>query len=1189
MAFIETHGGFKNLSPSPDIAFQWQDNGAAWPSVAAAHAGTPESYRAIGKVRFIDIGDGRGVIEYMYRNGAELADLVPRYENLESAQQYLEAITQKVGEAEYHAEQSRLFSEVSSASYDQKGPYDPIANVPPLTADASANPGPKPKEYTISRSGPLLFATEGQLAGYLVEENDTLRELSNGKWLVHRDPNSKKVSDLQKLTRITIPFTEPFTGESHDDGTAIPSNGSIQVPNGSKGEGTVLVKKFDLATYPSIQVGDTLSFACYITENIAGISSASGVNRLVNNLFAVRNGATINAAVTNKLQTRLTETSLVFTYDYVVVAGDTILFEIISKGNSTNSSGSMWVWQVTRAELVRKTLRVGANLLEDSLFLQNKRLTDAEKLLSATAEDVSAISEKITFPNLADPALFEHGKVMGTDGIILSNASYCLSGKIPVKELLPYAGRTSLINNMRYGVFFSAADVILGGFNSTWTAGFTPPAGTAYVRVTVLDSESTTFMFEQAAASTTFLAFGESRMIETSISADYIQPTPSKQLVSSTQITNWDKGAAAGEKIVRKNLIDPSKVTQDKIMQSSGVTVNSTAWVYSDFLPVTPGLRYRGNSSVASSYRYACCYNAAKVRVPGGWDTQWKDDFTCPVDVFFIILTIVKTELSTAYFEQAETLNGFTPYSDMQTLGLHQPANYVVESPTRAFVTPTAKARLDKLSFLDTSLFSELEMKGIMPRESFAPSPFKKELSVFYDYLLQGDGDLITDTKNGSKSTGVAGYCSPTVNSNLLPEFCREENFHTKWCRHMLENYFIGQKQERFDTAGRFTITGDVTVTATNNARHWGHQWPDSTTGLDYGGPVPNGQVFIDTYYQIIKPNTGNATITFGLPDSNYKMAWILRHSHLTGILSFSVAGGANRLEYLVDRDTDTWAELHGANTYDTSTPDSFKTGVNYTNGGVTSTKIRLDQYSMPLIIRRKAGFTISGTILITATMLGGKQIEHWGIYYTRSKRLFIPSSSAMGSHDASSLEPFDETGIDKRKPQWIFYDADIVNQWRQPTISPTDTPTQYANRIGAYATTLVGKAYVKGLLVTFDMWHKNMNLFETTSDMPTEYLTSEGYNNGLDYMNRAKKVVTALVSLPANVGRMAVIDTQPGCMNYNNKLAKDQNITRSSAQWINKASDPPNALSLLMDGTHNGNNGEENKWRLVRPVFNAG
>jgi lysophospholipase L1-like esterase len=108
MAEIEVHGSLKNLSAAPDIAFQFQPNGQPWASVTAAHNGTPEAYRAIGKVRFV-WEDGR-LREYWYYDGTGLGNLVRRYDNLDTTQEYVEYLEGLMAAAKQAEENASRYS-----------------------------------------------------------------------------------------------------------------------------------------------------------------------------------------------------------------------------------------------------------------------------------------------------------------------------------------------------------------------------------------------------------------------------------------------------------------------------------------------------------------------------------------------------------------------------------------------------------------------------------------------------------------------------------------------------------------------------------------------------------------------------------------------------------------------------------------------------------------------------------------------------------------------------------------------------------------------------------------------------------------------------------------------------------------------------------------------------------------------
>jgi hypothetical protein len=147
---IEVYSTIKNLSPLPDIGFQYQDSGLPWYSVAGAHNGTPAEYRAVGKSRFVD--DGSGLKEYWYKEGVTLADLVPRYEHLETPQAFLEAIQNESAAAEESREGAEQIKdqmqEMLTEGTSYLGFWDPVDNIPNVSSIPAAG-----SYYIIGRSG----------------------------------------------------------------------------------------------------------------------------------------------------------------------------------------------------------------------------------------------------------------------------------------------------------------------------------------------------------------------------------------------------------------------------------------------------------------------------------------------------------------------------------------------------------------------------------------------------------------------------------------------------------------------------------------------------------------------------------------------------------------------------------------------------------------------------------------------------------------------------------------------------------------------------------------------------------------------------------------------------------------------------------------------------------------------------
>lgn len=789
-------------------------------------------------------------------------------------------------------------------------------------------------------------------------------------------------------------------------------------------------------------------------------------------------------------------------------------------------------------------------------------------------EIATDLSDRLPERNLFNPAAATTGSLMTSLGAINANAGYARSEKIKIDPGTDYVGEGDDPMQMRYACFFASngTSVVSGGWDGTTRTSFTSPATAHYVVITIVAGDISNFQLAKSEAPLAKVSYGtkvgdgtikfESRDIITN---------DDEQFVSQAQIEAIATAQVLTEKFKTVNLADPSEFTEDALMQSSGVPVSSALWIYTGNIEVTPGETIFLNSNGNTGSRYACFFAAnGTTVVSGGWDGVNTLTKVVPSGAAFIKASFPSEYASSVRVGVGSVDPGEIPYGDLYVEeGVHFSASAVSEVTDKKFVTDSEKAAISTISYLDTQ-FEQLELKGILQKSFTLSSPIYKDIEDFVEVLLQGDEDILIEEDNGSISTGVAGYCSATANSNLLPEFCREENLWTKWVRYMLKRYFPGQKHARFDTAGVFTIGGSYTQVATNNDVNWGHQYPNG--GDDFGGPNPTGQIFFDRYYQIITPTSGNVSVTFNLPDSSYKLAWILSYSHLTGTLTFSVAGGNNRLEYLRESDS-SWQELNGA-TLDTSTPDAFD-DVTFSASGSTSTKIRRDQHSMPFKVRRKEGFTLSGSIAITATMGGGKRIEHWGIYYTRANNLFIPVCSAKGSHSLASLRAFYPYGIDKRKPNLYIMGCPTINEWRVASVEPTDTPSAYAARFTGHATIMLGKSFIKAVYARIRWIHLNMNMYEASGDMPTYYKTTEGYNNGFDYLNKMIKEMNALKD--ANLGKMAVVNLLPAYLNYTKALADFNGLTMRQALYIAGGA---TTESTTMDQTHEGNVGNEQGFR---------
>lgn len=646
----------------------------------------------------------------------------------------------------------------------------------------------------------------------------------------------------------------------------------------------------------------------------------------------------------------------------------------------------------------------------------------------------------------------------------------------------------------------------------------------------------------------------------------------------SNQEAFRDNSTPIDANVFYPNMADPEAFTHGKAIGTNGVIVDSSGLFLTDYIEVTPGKPYYFRT-LTQGARNVVAFNSAKQPI-GGINTTWTFSYTPPPGTKYLRVNPIEDEWESFMFSEDEY--PFVEYGKPALRNIAVTADGILDTANRKMMTTSESTRLSTLAYRDLLPDIVLEEKGVLLPKSCLPSPLNSDMSILRDYILnaQTDEDFMPETYNGSKSTGIpvqAQYCPPSVDSHLLFEGCRQENHYTMRTRLIWKTHFPSQLNARFDTPGFFTEVGNKSPT--NDARYWGHQWPDGL-GNNFGGNPPNGQIYNDRYYQRLSYNGTNPSVSFSLPSGYYKAALMMSYSHMsTGQLRAIVQGGTNNL---LEFETDTpgvWAELNN-HPFNCSTPDAFTPAVYR-----TSIQIRQDQYSMPLKFRRKDGQPMTGNIPVQLIAEDGKDIEYWGLYYTRARRLFIPVLSAMGSHNSEDLAKFFPHGFLKRRPNYIFYDADLVNQFRVAVNAPGDTPTNYADRMVNFAKSFLDETFVKGVLVSFGMWYQNMDINDAATDMPKNYLTSEGNNDGLAYIRKGiKKMGDLKVTYPGKVG---ICDATQAFQSQIDAIATELGITKRAATWQNNGTTPWAAYSPTMDGTHDSLIGAKQQFRHGMNNFN--
>ena len=127
---------------------------------------------------------------------------------------------------------------------------------------------------------------------------------------------------------------------------------------------------------------------------------------------------------------------------------------------------------------------------------------------AATIADGAVTAKSTNFMNLTsgknmfNKATVLVGKYMDTTGQILDNASYNLSDFIAVTPGVQYWGADGSSSGMRFVTYFNASKVNVAGGAPSFTNTFTPPAGVAFVRITVPAPYMNAFQLEVGSSAT---------------------------------------------------------------------------------------------------------------------------------------------------------------------------------------------------------------------------------------------------------------------------------------------------------------------------------------------------------------------------------------------------------------------------------------------------------------------------------------------------------------------------------------------------------------------------------------------------------------------------------------------------------------------------------------------------------------
>lgn len=290
------------------------------------------------------------------------------------------------------------------------------------------------------------------------------------------------------------------------------------------------------------------------------------------------------------------------------------------------------------------------------------RTVDAD-MLAEKAVGTGKVSFLRPGKNLFDKAKATLGiAISHNNESIIVNPTYDVSDFVAVTPGVAYHG-VGASRGARYIAFYDAAKTFVPGGLEAASPGvidFTPPAGIAFVRMSIWHDNLDSFQLEVGSAGSAYEPF--SLILEGEDGTQINIRALADRAVTTPKIAT---GAVTPDKtrfLVRgKNLFDKATALIGFILGPNGGSPSANAtYDLSDYIPVTPGVAYAGRGA-EHGMRFTCYFNANKVRVAGGSNAE-VSVFTPPSGVAFVRVTLFHSDLNTFQFEQAAAATPYEPY-----------------------------------------------------------------------------------------------------------------------------------------------------------------------------------------------------------------------------------------------------------------------------------------------------------------------------------------------------------------------------------------------------------------------------------------------------------------------------------------------------------------------------------------------
>lgn len=317
--------------------------------------------------------------------------------------------------------------------------------------------------------------------------------------------------------------------------------------------------------------------------------------------------------------------------------------------------------------------------------------------VSTTKINEAYTNENLINPN--DPDIAE-GKSIDTSGNLTENASYNVTGFIPLLELQLYTGCVGappIANFIRRVVYFNDANTVVGFTDpSTTFISFTSAEGATKARLMVSSTWSLSALCVKIGNDDTFSLFKSGTNIE--VKSSLKQDTPDS-IVKKASLDNVELNVTLLKYILdnfdlvatpaTSNLIDPLAITKFKSLDTNGLPVDNEGYHISDFIPVTKATAYAssyaGDIGITNQTRKAFYYNKNKVYI-SQLGAEWQSLTTPDDDNLFYMRVLFNNAGDTRTLENFYVCQGAYSAFEYFKLGQIQLSNRVSQASGRGLV-----------------------------------------------------------------------------------------------------------------------------------------------------------------------------------------------------------------------------------------------------------------------------------------------------------------------------------------------------------------------------------------------------------------------------------------------------------------------------------------------------------------------